>query len=77
MIDYYSWPKKTITTVLLVFFISGMNWQLQKLIDEVFEHFPYRVWLISEYSMHLCEKIFLLGMTLNFYFLADFKHKRK
>ena len=77
MISDESYPKKTITAVLLILFVPGINWNLQKFIDQSIDNFPYQLWFVSEYSMHLCEKLFLLCMTLFFYYLADFGHKPK
>ena len=67
------YPKKTVTTVLVLFFIITMNMNIQLLMTGVVKAY-FKFNCLSKSSYQVIEPFFSLCMSLAFYYLADFNH---
>ena len=75
MVSIESYPRKSITTVLVIYFILGSIKNIVRVFIGIPFTVPYQLEEVSRYSSSVFEKFFLFCMTLGFYCLADFKNQ--
>ena len=74
MVSDSTYPKKTITTVLVIYFSIGFTYNLIRLLNDLIIDVHFTIYYTFSYLIDIATLLFFLSMSLYFVYLLDSNH---